>query len=233
MHAQLNTPYHPGLCNLSGTYRVNVGSLFYVGSTTNYGKRHSQHKCDLEAGTHPNKRLQDEFNATRHFEFIALTEIQRKTDDSDKDHTERLKLHEQWLLDAHKGDPNFANGSESSRHNTTIGDYMKAKWQDPQFRQAQILRMKSRRGFAVPAHTREKMSKAKRGKNNINSRPCVIHFQGQSHHFECVTDAAKHFGTTQQAMDQWMRGITPWPGSGKRKPKPCNAHLSGMTGNLL
>lgn len=233
MHNQLNKPYTPDHYHEAGTYRINVGSMFYVGSTTSFGNRRSQHKCDLQSGNHPNKKLQAAFDDSDHFEFIILSLIPRKPDDSDKDHAERLKFNEQLLLNAHKGDTNLANGSESARHNSTIGEYMKAKWLDPQFRDAQITRMKARRGTEISEETRRKMSEAKKGAGNPNSTPCEITLHGTTTQFQSVSEAAKYFGTTQQAMDHWMRGLTPWPGSSNRKPRPSTAHLIGMTGKLL
>lgn len=230
MHPQLNTAYHPSLFHCAGTYRVNVGPVFYVGSTTCYGSRNSDHRARLERGEHPNKRLQAAFNDHQCYEFIVLTEIPRKHDDSDKVHAARLKLNEQWLLDKHQGDPLMANGSASSTHNTTIGDWLKAKWQDPEFREAQITRMKSRSGTAISEETRRKMSEAKKGAKNYQSRPCVINFKGESKHFESSSAAAAHYGATQQAMDLWLKGITPWPGTGPRKPR--RRDLIGMTGKF-
>ena len=141
MHPQLNTPYRPALYHCAGTYRVNVGPMFYVGSTTCFGSRNSDHRVRLERCEHPNKRLQVAYNASQSYEFIVLTEIPRKEDDSDKDHAARLKLNEQWLIDAHQGDPLLTNGSTSSTHNSTIGDWLKEKWQDPEFREKQITRL--------------------------------------------------------------------------------------------
>lgn len=230
MHDTINQPYSPDRFFQSGTYRVNVGPVFYLGSTTKFGSRNSDHRVRLERGEHPNKRLQAAYDEHQSFEFIILTLIPRKDHDADKDHIERLKFNEQNLLDAHKGDPNLANASESSRHNSTIGDYMKAKWQNPEFRESQIRKMKARKGDAISPETRAKMAEAKRGKNNAKAIPCVIHFQGQIHKFDCVSDAAKHFKATQQAMDMWLKGIMPWPGTGPRKPK--RPDLVGMTGWL-
>jgi hypothetical protein len=90
--------------------------MFYVGSTTCFGSRNSDHRVRLERGEHPNKRLQAAYNAGQSYEFIVLTEIPRKEDDSDKDHTARLKLNEQWLLDAHQGDPLGTGHPQGSRH---------------------------------------------------------------------------------------------------------------------
>jgi hypothetical protein len=231
MHPQLNTPYRPALYHCAGTYRVNVGPMFYVGSTTCFGSRNSDHRVRLERCEHPNKRLQVAYNASQSYEFIVLTEIPRKEDDSDKDHAARLKLNEQWLIDAHQGDPLLTNGSTSSTHNSTIGDWLKEKWQDPEFREKQITRLKARRGDAISEETRRKMSEAKKGANNAKSRPCIIHFNGESKRFASVLEAADHYGASQQSMDQWLKGTIPWPGTGPRKPKRTD--LIGMTGKLI
>lgn len=230
---QLNTTYRPALYHTAGTYRLNVGPVFYVGSTTCYGSHNSDHRVRLEKGEHPNKRLQASYDEHQPYEFIALTEIPRKHDDSDKDHTARLKLNEQWLLNKHQGDPLLANGSTSSTHNSTIGGWLKAKWQDPEFRESQIARLKSRKGELVTTATRLLLSKAKSGGNNPNSTACQTTIDGITTKFQTVKAAANHHGVKQQTMDLWMRGVVPWPGTGKRKPKAASAHLTGLTGRLI
>lgn len=230
MHPELNTPYTPAFYHSAGTYQINVGPVFYVGSTTCYGSRNSDHRVRLERGEHPNKRLQSAYDEHQSYEFILLTEIPRKEHDPDKDHIERLKLNEQWLLDKHQGNPLLANGSTSSTHNTTIGDWLKAKWQDPEFREAQITRMKARRGTAISEDTRRKMSEAKKGANNARSRPCVINFKGESKRFDSAREAAIYHGVTQQALYSWLTGTCPWPGTGPRKPR--RRDLIGMTGGF-
>ena len=231
MHTQLNTTYRPALFHSAGTYRVNVGPVFYLGSTTSFGSRNSDHRNRLEKGEHPNKRLQAAFNEHQSYEFTILTEIPRKHDDSDKDHSARLKLNEQWLLNTHNGDANLANGSSSATHNSTIGDWLKEKWQAPEFRSSQLTRLKARHGDAVSKETRLKMSNAKKGAKNAKSRPCSINFNGETKRFESSLAAADHYGATQQAMDQWLKGKIPWPGTGPRKPKRTD--LIGMTGAFI
>lgn len=231
MYPFRNQPYSPDLYHLAGTYRVNCGETFYLGSTRCFGSRNSDHRNRLEKGEHPNKSLQAAYDASKSYSFTIIHEIAPKQNESAKDHTARLKFNEQILLNEHAGNPSLANTSESSTHNSTIGDWMKAKWQDPEFRAAQITRLKARRGSAVSEESRRKMSESKKGANNVNSRTCIIHFNGKSTRFESVRDAAIHHNVSQQAMDQWLKGIIPWPGTGQRKPK--RSDLIGMTGKLL
>lgn len=233
MHKEINEPYSLSFRYQSGIYRVNVGDLFYVGSTGCFEKRHDQHKSDLARGIHHCTRLQEEFNKTGRFEMILLKMIPRKRDDSKADHDTRLRLNEQWMLDDNKGNPHLANSSESAFHNSNIGENLKARWQNPQFREAQIKRMKARRGDAVTPESRERMAQAKRGVKNPKSHACEITMDGKSRKFESVREAALAYGVNQQAMDLWMRGVVPWPGTGKRRPRAGTAHLTGMTGRLI
>jgi hypothetical protein len=231
MQNQINRPYSPDLCNLSGTYRANCGKVFYIGSAARLGRRNSEHRTLLEKGEHPNRKLQEAYAATGHYLFTALTEIPSLETDQGKDHRDRLRAAEQLLLDAHAGDPCLANASTSSIHNSGIGELLAARWRDPEFRAANLPLFMSRLGVEVLPETRKKMSEAKRGKRNYKATPCFTHFNGESHTFETVSEAAAHHGVSQQTMDLWMRGIVPWPGTGTKRARIWR--LIGITGGLI
>ena len=227
-------PYQPNMNSLAGTYRIEIGPVFYLGSTTALGPRLSQHRTDLEKGKHPNETLQAAYDKHRTFAAYLLKEIPRKRDDSDSDHRKRLQFNEQLELDTHFFKRGCANTSQNSGFNSTLSDTMKARWQDPEYRTRRLMALRAGRcadpDRTVSPETREKMAAAKRGSNNAKARPCTLCFEGKVYKFAAGTEAAAHFGTTQQAMDQWLKGSSPWPGTGSRKPKPQNARLIGLTG---
>lgn len=231
MFEQLNAPYSPEFCNEAGTYRVDVGPAFYVGSTTRLGQRHSSHRVDLERGQHPNKRLQAAWDEHRDFRFTVLTLIPRKEIDQGRDHVERLKFHEQLLLDQLFADPNCCNASENSRYNTTISDVMKAKWRDPEFRATHTARLREHRTPPGP-ETRARMAAAKRGLAGVRSRPCVLDIPGRGElAFESASEAARFVGVSQQLLHQWLTGAAAWPGTGPRKPR--RPGLVGLRGRFI
>ena len=222
-------PYHPRMARLAGTYWIQAGQSFYIGSTTALGKRVWTHRADLKTGTHPNRALQAAYDAAGTMEAFLLTEAPRKRDDSDQDHRKRLQFHEQTALDQHFTDPGCTNDSESSAFNSNIGAITKAHWQRPEYRAAQLQRLKTL-GCDPTQETRAKMAKAKTGAANPMARPCTIRHHGETLRFPACRNAAKHFGVTPQALDNWLSGASPWPGQGKRKARPQNRHLIGMTG---
>ena len=221
---------HPPIAE-AGVYRVNVGKFFYVGSSSNLKARRRDHFLELRKGTHHSTLLQRAFNDLGTFEMVVIKEVPRKYDDSDKDHSQRLLFNEQRAINDLIDGELCCNTSFEAGCNSWAGNNLRQKWQDPEFRSAHIARLKSRRGDAISTETRAKMAQAKRGTNNAKSRQCTIFFQGQSIKFPCVTDAAKHFNVTQQAMDNWLRGATPWPGTGARPPRERNRRLIGLCGS--
>lgn len=234
MFDQPRAPYEPKFYHQAGTYRVDVGPAYYLGSTTRFGDRASYHRADLAAGRHPNKKLQAAWDEHQGFSFTVLTIIPTKDHDVGRDHIERLKFHEQLLLDAHFSDPKCCNASESSRYNTTISEVMKKKWLDPEYRTAALRKIRAARlAKPVSPETRAKQGAAKRGLRNYHSRPCVLTLPGgrEEAAFPCVSDAARFAGVTQQAMHSWFEGLLPWPGSGARRSR--HIHLTGITGRYV
>ena len=225
------TPYHPSLSSVAAVYRLEVGATFYIGSTRALGPRFSDHAARLTKGIHSNPMLQKAHDDGGAVSLVVLETVARKHDDSDKDHSRRLKFREQAHLTPLLKLDLCANRSESTTHNTGIGEWMKTKWQDPVFREKQITRMKLRKGGAVSLESRSKMAEAKRGSRNPKARPCQVGFAGELRVFPCGASAAAHFKVSQQVMDLWLRGEVPWPGTGKRAPR--QKHLVGLTGRYL
>lgn len=234
MFDQPNALYDPKFCNQSGIYRVDVGPKFYLGSTTRLGSRHSSHRADLAAGKHPNKALQAAWDEYQDFRFTVLTLIPPKDCDEGRDHVERLKFHEQVLLDQLFADPGCCNASESSRYNTTLSSVMRAKWLDPEFRVGHLRKLRAGRlNNPASPETREKMAAAKRGLAGPAARPCVLRLPGSDAElaFESVTEAAAFVGVSQQALQGWMTGRTPWPGLGPKPPRV--RRLAGLRGRYI
>lgn len=234
MFDQPDAPYDPKFCNQSGIYRVDVGPKFYLGSTTRLGSRHSSHRADLAAGKHPNKALQAAWDEHQDFRFTVLTLIPAKDCDEGRDHAERLKFHEQILLDRLFSDPGCCNASESSRYNTTLSGVMKAKWRDPEFRVSATRKLQeARKANPVGPGTREKMAAAKRGLAGPAARPCVLQLPGSDAElaFESVTEAAAFAGVSQPTMQGWVSGRTPWPGQGPIPPRV--RRLAGLRGRYI
>jgi hypothetical protein len=56
-----------------GIYKLNVGNLYYIGSSTNLAGRKRNHIKDLQQNKHKNYRLQNEYNRSKQIEFTILT----------------------------------------------------------------------------------------------------------------------------------------------------------------
>lgn len=179
-----------------GVYRITCGDTTIIASTI------LDHQELLENGVHPHDGLQAEYDRTLEFGATLLMEVPRKHDDSDHVHHERQ-----------------ANGV------TVIEDTgLRDLWQDPDFRAAQIERL---RGRTLGETTRARMSEAKRGDRNPNATPCEV----GGVRYPCVSDAARAIGVSQQALQQWLTGATPWPGTGLRKSR--RPDLEGLTGRFV
>jgi len=72
---------------------------FYVGSTSNLERRLQEHKLRLQAGRHPNTKMQEGFT---HWDNVEVEYIQVDT-------PEKSKVLEQSLLRFNKNDPDCAN----------------------------------------------------------------------------------------------------------------------------
>lgn len=227
MSAPTGVPYDPSRFHVGGIYAVFVGDLFYLGSTRKLGSRNSDHRTRLEQGIHPNPLLQEAFNAGGSYSMVILKLLPEKPEEPAADYRTRREMWEQVELDRWFGKPGCANRSENSGYNTGNGEIMRRMWQDPVFREAQMVRLKARKGDAISAETRKRMSDAKRGRRNPKATPCKV----GDRRFDSATEAARAFGVPQQVMHLWLTGAVPWPGTGPRAPR--RKDLIGLTGHFL
>jgi hypothetical protein len=228
-----NQPYQPSFSSMAAVYRIEIGPFFYIGSSSKLGPRRSDHLRMLKEGAHPNHKLQAAWNAHQSAEVIVLQEVVPKKWDKSDDGTARGKHLEHLEIQKHFGSEFCCNLSNSAYHNTTIGDVMRERWKDPDFRQRMVEKLKARRGDLISPETRKKMADAKTGQNNPNARPCSLSFHGEVMKFTTGAAAADHFKVPQQVMDLWLRGKVPWPGKGMRSPRGLNKRLIGLTGRYL
>ena len=94
-----------------GVYKINVGNLYYIGSSTNLKGRKRNHIKELQEGTHNNYRLQQEYNQTKTYEFSILTTCE----------WHEVRIIEQDYLDRYFDAPRCANIERyavSQRHKT-------------------------------------------------------------------------------------------------------------------
>ena len=56
-----------------GIYKVKVGNLYYIGSSTNLAGRKRNHLKALKENSHSNYKLQAEYNRKPSYEFTILT----------------------------------------------------------------------------------------------------------------------------------------------------------------
>lgn len=231
------SPYVPVMSSCSGVYRIECGPSFLVGSTSVLGPRLSDHRLKLQRGEHPNAELQMEYVLSGgEFRAFLVVEVPRKRSDSDKDLRQRLRLHEQWTLNEVFGTPGCVNLSPDSGFVENASETMKIRWQDPAFRSKVLagIAASPKRAAGLSDATREKMAEAKRGKKNRFSRKCLVGLgteeAGGWKSFSSVGEAGRAFGVSQQAMEAWLTGRTPWPATGSKTRYP---HLAGLGGRYL
>jgi hypothetical protein len=196
----------------AGTYRINVGPLFYFGSTTDMERRMHDHRWRLRTGRHPVPRLQEAFSAGQDFTFTPIEVVHPFSQEPRAKFNHRLRAKEQKLLSQHKKDPNLCNRSTNTRGpDSTIA---KERWNVPGYREKVIAGLANRP--PPPEQTRAKMAKAKVGDRNPRSRAVIVtHPDGSTTRHESTALAACFFRVTQQCLDQWLKGETAWPGTGR------------------
>jgi hypothetical protein len=206
----------------AGTYTIACGPYFYVGSSSNLSKRNADHQWRLKKGTHPNPKLQAAY--AEHGSATLTTHIEHKIGlhETEKAFRLRLRKAEQALLDEHAGSAFLCNQSLNANGPDVwagAAAAVKAKWTDPEYRHRMT---EAARNRITTQETRTKQAAAKTGVNNPRSKPVIVtHPDGATTTYPCAREAAKFFRVSQQLMDQWLKGITAWPGTG-RAPKEAN-----------
>jgi len=82
----------------AGTYKLSIGTLYYIGSSTNIPGRQRTHIKALTNGTHRNHKLQTAYNNNPN-----------PTWETTPCHWNQTRINEQTLLDTHHDDPNCLN----------------------------------------------------------------------------------------------------------------------------
>ena len=82
------------------TYQITIGASQYFGSSTDFDKRISQHKNELEQGIHINKYLQNKYNKHQNIQAEILSKF---------DTREEAYREEQKLLDTYFGSKECLN----------------------------------------------------------------------------------------------------------------------------
>jgi hypothetical protein len=216
----------------AGAYILYVGETFYIGSTTDFVKRLRDHSWRLRNGNHPNPTLQKSFSAGGDLRLLKKSFLSIEEGETDDDFRDRLRCSEQTLLDDHWGDPKLANRSPNSR-GPNNGEAMLKRWQDPDYYAKMKPFIDARKGVPVSAETRKKMSEAKRGSRNTNSRKVAIHGPEGVQVFVCASDAARFLGVSQQNLQSWMTGKSPWPGTSSREPKREHNHIKSYSAEFV
>lgn len=208
---------------------LRIGPFFYIGSTTNLRKRRLQHRMDLERGKHSNAKLQAAYDNNTTLSVFALEFIPRLDNETDQDHRDRLRSSEQGYLDHFAGDLRLCNKSGNARGPETREDVAE-RWKNPDFR-ARMKEIASNRPPPTKEH-RRRMSEAKKGKKNPNARKVTVTFpDGKTRRFNTTVEAAAFFRVSQQLLDQWLKGISAWPGTG-RWTKKENQWIAGYRATL-
>lgn len=205
----------------SGVYRIIVGKLFYVGSSSKFISRQRDHFWRLRKGTHPVETLQKEYDKLGDVIFEPLEYMYRGKDESDTEFRDRLRAAEQKKIDELFADPLWdgliVNRSRNAR-GPDCSELMRKKWQEPEFREKMMSFLNARKGVPISDETRKRMSNAKRGANSPVAMPmevyipCPGHGIGPSMHlkFETITDMAKYLNVSQQAATAWVnKGAKP------------------------
>lgn len=199
----------------SGTYQLSAKGFFYLGSSTDFRRRRADHQWRLRRGVHPCKRIQKAFDDGVPVAFTPIEFIRVKSGESAESFRARLHDAEQKMLDQQFGSPNIENKSRNAA-GPDNGELLKSRWLDPQYRRIMAEHMTKIAQLPKSPETREKMAAAKRGARNVKSRAVIVTKPDQStQRFESASDAAKFFNVSQQLFDQWMKGISAWPGTGR------------------
>lgn len=211
------------MASIACVYKITCGDVFYIGSTMSFVRRNRDHLWRLKRGIHPNPTLQAAYDGSGEFKSFYV-EIIKPCDDVNE-LRDKLRAAEQVKLDYQFGLEGCCNRSPNAS-GPNNGEMMKNKWEDPEFREKMVSFLRSRKGAAVTAETREKMAEAKRGSKNVKARAVIVKTPDGVTRFDSVSDAAKSLNVPQQVLDGWMMGRFPWPGTGTRPAKAHYRHLA-------
>lgn len=189
-------------------------------------RRACNHLSDLKHGRHRSARARDAFAVYGNATWKVLRNIPFEWGETEQLLKAKLYAAEQDFISLYHGTNEFLNVSKTSIGATCPRPDVAKRWTDPAFREKIKASRKSREASPL---TRSRMSAAKRGVLNPKSRAVIFEFQGKQHQFDCVTDAARHFGVSQQSMEGWLAGRFPWPGRGVRVSR-AGKHLDGIVG---
>jgi hypothetical protein len=225
-----NVEYRPCFFHTTGVYRLQVGGYFYIGSSIAVGARRSEHVLALKRKEHRIPKLQAAWDSGAPMKFIIVQETRPKSWDKKDDGRARARLLEDQEIKKHFGSEYCCNLSDSAYCNSEIGEAARRKWMDPEYRSRQIARIRESRKIPISDECRRKMALAKTGARNVKSRSCTLTYNGKVMNFVTGTEAAKHFGVSQQIMHLWLTGQCKWSGVG-RTPKSIHARsLIGLRG---
>ena len=201
----------------SATYMVRVGPFFYIGSTANLRQRRHAHRWMLKAGIHSNINLQAAYDKHQTCDVMPLEFFHHPIGRAEGEHRRILRTAEQKLLDEHASSPHLCNISMNAFGPDSRPDIIE-RFKDPQYR-ARMREIAPRRPPPT-AEARSNMAAAKRGARNHKAREVMVtNPDGTKQRFPCVAEAAQFFQTSPQCMEQWLKGQTAWPGTGKRTLK--------------
>jgi hypothetical protein len=187
---------------LSGIYRIVVGPFIYIGSATNFPSRRYHHLWLLKKGRHYNPMLQKAFNEEQDFAFQLHEKI------ITADTTVLRKAEQGYITELRKSNPNFL----CNIHNPF-------PW-DPSDEEIREMVGEVRKTITRSERTRQRIAASKQGAKHPRARAVIVTApNGEETEYPTVTAAAAFFKVSQQAMDQWMRGVVAFPGKDPRVGK--------------
>lgn len=189
------------------------GIYFYIGSSGDFRRRRADHQWRLRSGTHPCQELQRQFSTSGECDFLPLQFLKRHRNETEEQHRERLRAAEQEKLNGLFNLMGCQNKSPNAS-GPNNGQRLRELWKDPEYREARA--KASRRNHTITDETRRKMADAKKGAKNPRAREVIVTKpDGSTETFPSTVAAARFFNVSQQIFEQWIKGITPWPGTGK------------------
>lgn len=190
---------------------IRVGESFYIGSSTRIDRRKRDHLWRLRSGKHPIPALQDAWDKHGTADVISIEFVSQR----DMDKTawrDALRASEQRLLNEHFGQAGCCNRSKNARG----PDKDIAACRKPLSAETRKRMSDARKLYKPTDAARRKMADAKRGSRNPKAVPvAVLSPMGELIEFASATAAAAWAGVSQQLFEQWMKGKSAWPGTGR------------------